>query len=191
MLPPNSFASMPPPMPRWTWTSLVSFASCPMTAFPMSELGRRPHQMVSGPFRCSFALRPARSLTRITGLCHQGARGASSLPRPPRLLPAGTKVAGWDCSPTGVRRLSTAHSDRLLCARRGNRKPRHRFRNCFQGFESAGRRWPGRGVVSLGRVHRRWVHSHGARGRARRLISRPRKAREARPQGPESPSSHL
>src|SRR6267142_1922903 len=30
--------------------------------------------MVSGPVRCSFALRPACSLTRLTGLLHQGLR---------------------------------------------------------------------------------------------------------------------
>lgn len=74
-----------------------SLSWCVMAAFPMSELGRRPHQMVSGLARCSFALRPARSLTSsFQRPFTPRASNTSLLPCPPRLLPAGAKVAGWD-----------------------------------------------------------------------------------------------
>ena len=38
----------------------------------MFELGRHPHQMVSGLARCSFALRPAGSLTHFRAFCTKG-----------------------------------------------------------------------------------------------------------------------
>lgn len=60
-------ASMPSSMPRWTPTTFVWLSYCPVPAFPMFELGRHPHQMVSGLAQCSFALRPARSLTLFKG----------------------------------------------------------------------------------------------------------------------------
>ena len=89
-------ANMPSSMPRWTWSVLGSLASCPVSAFPTLMLGRRPHHMVSGPVRCSFALRPACSRTRVL---HRAftlrASNASSLPHSPQLLPAGATVAGW------------------------------------------------------------------------------------------------
>lgn len=47
--------------------AFVSLAYHPMAAFPTLKLGRRPHHMVSGLARCSFTLRPARSLTRFLG----------------------------------------------------------------------------------------------------------------------------
>jgi len=54
-------------MPRQTDALLVSLAWRAMTAFPTLKLGRRPHHMVSGLARCSYVLRPARSLTPFTG----------------------------------------------------------------------------------------------------------------------------
>ena len=65
-------ANMLSSMPRWTRTALFSLSYCPVAAFPMFELGRHPHQMVSGLARCSFALRPAGSLTRFRAFCTKG-----------------------------------------------------------------------------------------------------------------------
>src|SRR6266516_7051248 len=50
----------------------------------------------------------------LTGPFAPRASDRSSLPGPPRLLPAGATIAGWVCSPTGVLRLFTAHSIGLL-----------------------------------------------------------------------------
>lgn len=102
-------------LPRWTCSVLSSLASCTVSAFPMSELGRHPHRMVSGLAQCSVALRPACSLTRLYRAFYT--KGfecfiASAL---------ASAASGWSdsCrvgyfSPTRVPRLFTAHSDRLL-----------------------------------------------------------------------------
>src|SRR5437773_12555831 len=50
----------------------------------------------------------------LTGPFAPRASDRSSLPGPPRLLPAGATIAGWVCSPTGVLRLFTAHPANLL-----------------------------------------------------------------------------
>src|SRR6266542_1855874 len=60
----------------------------------------------------------------LTGPFAPRASDRSSLPGPPRLLPAGATIAGWVCSPTGVLRLSTAHPDKLYCKSYCPRHPR-------------------------------------------------------------------
>ena len=65
-------ANMRSSIRRWTRTALFSLSYCPVAAFPLFELGRHPHQMVSGLARCSFALRPAASLTRYRAFCTKG-----------------------------------------------------------------------------------------------------------------------
>jgi len=109
-------ASMPSSMPRWTWSVLGSLASCPVSAFPTSKLGRRPHHMVSGPARCSFALRPACSRTRVLpGLYTEGFECfiTSTLASVATGWSDSCRVGLTD-SPTGVPRLSTAHFNELL-----------------------------------------------------------------------------
>ena len=54
-------------MPRQTRAVLASLSSCAMAAFPALKPGRRSHYMISGLAQCSFALRPARSLTPFKG----------------------------------------------------------------------------------------------------------------------------
>jgi hypothetical protein len=96
-------------MPRRTPAVLASLSSCAMAAFPVLKPGRRSHHMISGPAQCSFPLRPARSLTPFKGAFPSRASGVSLPPRPPRLLPARAKFAGWVFSfdsPTGVLHLS-------------------------------------------------------------------------------------
>ena len=69
--------------------------------------GQRSHYMILGLAQCSFALLPVRSLTPFKGAFFTEGSGVSLPPRPPRLLPAGAKFAGWVfISPTGVLRLS-------------------------------------------------------------------------------------
>jgi hypothetical protein len=82
-------------MPRRTRAVLVSLSSCAMAAFPVLKPGRRSHHMISGLAQCSFALWPARSLTPSKEPFPSRAPGVSLPPRPPRLLPAGAKFAGW------------------------------------------------------------------------------------------------
>ena len=100
---------MPSPMPRQTRAVLVSLSSCAIAAFPVLKPGRRSHHMISGPARCSFALRPARSLTPF--------KGAFSIEGFGRLVASSPApiATGWSeiCrvgflfnSPTGVLRLS-------------------------------------------------------------------------------------
>jgi hypothetical protein len=80
-----------------------------MAAFPVLKPGRRSHHMISGLAQCSFALRPARSLTPI--------KGAFSIEGFGRLVASSPApiATGWSeiCrvgflfnSPTGVLRLS-------------------------------------------------------------------------------------
>jgi hypothetical protein len=82
-------ANMPSPMPRWTRTAFLSLAYCPVAAFPMFQLGRHPHQMVSGLAQCSFTLRPACSLTRFFRAFGTKGFGLFIASCSPRLLPAG------------------------------------------------------------------------------------------------------
>jgi len=75
-------------------------------------------RFVAGSASTSALSRPARrSLTAAVCVLARSptwpstskASAASFPPRPLRLLPAGAKIAGWDCPPTGESRLSTAH----------------------------------------------------------------------------------
>ena len=90
-------ANMPSPMPRRTRAVLASLSSRAMSAFPVLKPGRHSHHMVSGLARCSFALRPARSLTpSFRSLLRQGLRTLRCLCarldcyRLERKLPGGT-----------------------------------------------------------------------------------------------------
>src|SRR6185503_12010805 len=108
---------MPSSMPRRTDTLPISLTSCIISAFPSFKQGRRPHHMVAGLARCSFALRSARSLTpSLQEPFTPRASGTSLLPCSPRLLPAGAKVAGWVylTLPLEFCALVTAHLNGLL-----------------------------------------------------------------------------
>ena len=68
-------------------------------AFPQMKAGRLPHCLFRGLLSVHCTLRPMRSLNPLRTLLHRNASAASLPPRPFRLLPAGTTLAGWDSHP--------------------------------------------------------------------------------------------
>ena len=68
-------------------------------AFPQMKTGRLPHWLFRGLLSVHCTLRPMRLLNPLRTLLHRNASAASLPPRPFRLLPAGTTLAGWDSHP--------------------------------------------------------------------------------------------
>ena len=85
-------------------------------AFPQMKTGRLPHCGFRGLLSVHCTLRPIRSLNPLRTLLHRNASAASLPPRPFRLLPAGTTLAGWDSHPlrlcTFARRTSSPQATR-------------------------------------------------------------------------------
>ena len=85
-------------------------------AFPEMKAGRLPHCLFRGLLSVHCTLRPIRSLNPLRTLLHRNASAASLPPRPFRLLPAGTTLAGWDSHPlrlcTFARRTSLPQATR-------------------------------------------------------------------------------
>jgi hypothetical protein len=106
----NSSAYMPSPLPRRTRAVLASLASRSMPAFPSLQLGRRSPLVFSRLARCSFVLRPVRSLISFRDLCHQRLQPHQL---PSAIAPAatgGAKVAGWVLLTSPLKSCaSTAH----------------------------------------------------------------------------------
>ena len=90
---------MPSPLPRRNRWVHASFASPTTAAFPEIQAGRLPHCPFRGLLSVHCTLRPMRSLNPLRTLLHRNASTASLPPRPFRLLPAGTTLAGWDSHP--------------------------------------------------------------------------------------------
>ena len=97
---------VPPPLPRRNRSVLVSLASRPMTAFPLSPAGRLPHHLFRRLLdvhpRCGPQGRRVAFATRLIAVLQSMSLPPSML----RLLPAGATVAGRDSQEW---RLRTAH----------------------------------------------------------------------------------
>jgi hypothetical protein len=65
------FSDMLSPLPRWTERVHLSITFPVRAAFPELGAGRRPQLLFSRPARRSLTLRPAGSLDRLRGLCHE------------------------------------------------------------------------------------------------------------------------
>ena len=97
---------MPSPMPRQTRAVLASLSSCAMAAFPVLKPGRRSHYMISGLAQCSFALRPARSLTPFKGAFSIEGSGLLVASSPAPIATGWSEICRVGLLPTGVLRLS-------------------------------------------------------------------------------------
>ena len=92
---------------RWVLLSLLPHATA---AFPEILTGRLPHFGLSRPARRSLAFRPACSRNRPRRSLSSEASTASLPPPPLQWLPAGATRRRLGLTPTGKRRLCTAHS---------------------------------------------------------------------------------
>ena len=99
---------MPSPMPGRTRTVLASLSSCAMAAFPVLKPARRSHYMISGLAQCSFALRPARSLTPFKGAFSIEGSGRLVASSPAPIATGWSEICrvGLYPLPLGVLRLS-------------------------------------------------------------------------------------
>ena len=103
------------PVPRRSRPVLVSLASRPLTAFPVTSAGRPPHRLFRGLLgvhlitACMLAEPPTGD--PFTAECFSPCR---CLHEPLRLLPAGTTVRRAGFAPAGGQCLSTAHNAMLV-----------------------------------------------------------------------------
>ena len=109
---------MPSPMPRQTRAVLASLSSCAMAAFPVLKPGRRSHYMISGLAQCSFALRPARSLTPFKGAFSIEGSGLLVASSPAPIATGWSEICrvGSLTLPLESRAFLTAHFNSLLGA---------------------------------------------------------------------------
>ena len=121
---------MPPPLPRQTDTGLPLGFPHPgsLLMFPITSASALPFSRLA---RCSLTLRPVHSLISFQRPFHRRLRRLRCRLPPLRLLPAEAVIAGWDCSPTEVVCLFTAHWKSRL----GEYQPRtwNRGRSAFAG----------------------------------------------------------
>src|SRR5262249_2281078 len=110
-------ADMPSPVPRWTrWVrSLVGrripagLLSPATSAFPRTQMGRRPRRTFRGLIGCSLALRPACSRDRHGGPLRRQLRRLRYLHRRADCYPLERSSCRVGISPTEDLHLFTAH----------------------------------------------------------------------------------